>query len=125
MKSKKLKSLLALLFALSLVFGAGTIFVTSKDAEPTYAEVKREGGVDPGDESEESSEVTPQEDSSETTPEEETPKESSEESSESSASESTVATEDLNAKNVFKALGKAFRDAWLDLLAHIKKWFKK
>lgn len=119
MKSKKLKSLLASLFALSLVFGAGAIVATTKVAEPTYAEVKREGEVDQGDE-EEPIETTPEEDSSE-----ETPKESSSEESESSSSESTVQTEELNAKNVFKAIGKTFRDAWLDLLAHIKKWFKK
>lgn len=120
MKSKKFKSLIASIFAFSLVFGAGAIFATSKVAEPTYAEVKREGETDPGDESQEPSEASPQEDTSENSSEE-APKESGSESS----TESTVQTEEVNAKNIFKALGKTFRDAWLDLIAHIKKWFKK
>ena len=120
MKGKKLKSLIASIFAFSLFFGAGAILVTSKVAKPTYAEVKREGEAEPGDESQEPSEATPQEDTSENTS-----GEAAKESGSEASSESTVQTEDVNAKNIFKALGKTFRDAWLDLIAHIKKWFKK
>ena len=113
MKKNKLKSLLTSLFALSLVFGAGAFASSTKVAEPASAIVLLE-------------EETP-----ETTPEEETSKDSSSEESESkpaeesSSSEGQIETVPATPKNIFAAIGKTFRDAWLDLLAHIKKWFKK
>ena len=117
MKKKLLKRLSALVFALAMVFSTGVAISVAK-AENRPEIVLAEDEETPKTDTEEpkDDETTPEEDSSQ-----ETPAEPSESSSEEAKPQNTPSVE---AKDIFKMIAKAFRDALKDLLAHFKKWFK-
>ena len=125
MKSKKLKLFLSGLFALSL--GLSVITFSRKANEPEIVSVEAadedpvSSNEDPNIDSSDDQEtpVTPSEETPET-PEE--PAEGEEESAPKDASETPSV--DISAKGILKMLIQIFKDAWKDLVAHIKRWFK-
>ena len=123
MKKKLLKRLSSLVFALAMVLSAGAILSSSKGQnhpEIVLAEDEEKPEVD-SDETEDKDEETPTESETPTTTTSETPAEPT-----SSGSEEITAkpAPSVEAKDIFKLIAKAFRDALRDLLAHFKKWFK-
>ena len=112
MKNKKVKILAGTLLSISLLFSAG--FVFAKPQSHTLPEiVLAEGEEEPVDSG---SDVHPEEQPTEE--EVPTPKE------EESSSEQSEQSSNVSSKSIFKAIYYMFRDAFNDLRAHLKKWFK-
>ena len=147
MKNKKIKALIASLFALSLGLSVTTT-LKSKSIEPVSAlSFEGEEAIDPDKEenveepvssSEEkddtpvSSEEKPQETTEESVAPETTTTGTTEETSSQQTSESQSQSEEGKAtsssslaKDVLGVFKHALIDAWHDLVAHIKKWLKR
>ena len=133
MKNKKTKFLLGTLLAFSLALSFGS-FAKGKSVEPVSAEslvfdeVEEDPNIssspeDPSaapDDSSSSSEETPIPEPTESG--EESP--ASEESGEAKGESAPADTSSL-LKDVFGAIVQAFKDAWADLVAHLKNWLKR
>lgn len=139
MISKKLKVFLAAVFALSLGMSVTTVSLKANKAESVAAynfedEDPLEEPVsseDPNEEDEESpidsgSDAKPEEVGEEDIAPEEPVAEQSEEGApkESGTEEKTTSVGAPTAKEILKALINTFKDAWADLVAHIKRWLK-
>ena len=125
MKKSLLKSIAISLFALSMAFGASSLFAHAKvngGAETVLAE--GEETPETGETASEEGEETPSQASEEEQPteeSEETPKE--EQPTEDSAK--PAETSKPTGQDFLSAFIQTFKDAWADLVAHFKRWFSK
>ena len=139
MKNKKTKSFLIALFAFSLALSGGSLALLNKHSQPVHAEELRLEEIDPEETSEEAPEVGSSEEDDMDTPvsssdSEETPigEDSSSSTPTSTSTETTGEKEEAKTtasmptwREISSVIKHTFIDAWKDLVAHIKKWFKR
>ena len=136
MKTNKIKLLIGALLGISMVFGVGLgLSKSHKVSVPqvVLADGEEEVGSAAPEESTGDSEDKDDSVSSDDAGTSDTTEPSSDASSageESAIEESSEETEEkeesssVGIGDVFKAIAKAFRDAFKDLAEHVKKWFK-
>ena len=112
MKNKKLKGLIAVLFALAMAVSVGTTLSVARVQKHPEIVLAEEADPETPDSSEEEApkedeEATPTTDGAESATEEETKKEVS----------------PISSDEIVKLIIEAFKDAIKDLIAHFKKWF--
>ena len=121
MKNRRIKGLLASLFALAMAVSVGTSLSFAK-AQKHPEIVLAEGEEDP--ETPVSSEDDEEPASSEETPASSEEAAPAEESSESASEEQQAASlPKISGKDILKLIFQAFKDAIKDLIRHLDKWF--
>lgn len=124
MKNNKIKSILAIFCAFSVALSMGGILVSSKLNAKSPEIVLAEEEENNNDSSQEESSNEQEAPASET--ENQTSEENISENNEveESTSEEEAAPLKVEPADIFKILAQTFRDAFLDLIEHFKRWFK-
>lgn len=124
MKNRKIKVLVGIFFAFAMTLSVGASLARTKNfKEPEIVLAEGEENSSSSSNEEDTSVDAQETPASTDTTDASSESETANESSDTTAEAKTEETVSISPQSILEILKKAFRDAFLDLIEHFKRWF--